>query len=53
MTATVSNTKLSEVENKLPGISSLVNTAVLCELVKVRTKFLIMLNILLLKNLIS
>ena len=53
VTATVSNTKLSEVENKLPGISSLVNTAVLCELVKVRTKFLIMLNILLLKNLIS
>ena len=47
--------KVSEIENKIPDISSLVTTTVLNSKisVKLRKKFLIMLNILLLKNLIT
>ena len=49
MTATVLNAKISEAENKIPDASNLVNTAVLNKkVVKLRTKFLIMINILLL-----
>ena len=43
------NTKMIEVENKIPNTSNLVNQ----KLVKLRKKFLVMLNILLLKNVIS
>ena len=51
MTATVLNTKISEV---VPDISSLVTTTALnTKLMKLTIKFLIMINILQLKNLIS
>ena len=54
MAATVLNTKVSEAKGKIPDTSSLVTTTVLN--VKIRefqTKFMIMLNILQLKNAIS
>ena len=52
-TATVLNTKISEVENKIWDTSSLVTTNILnTKIVNLRIKFLIMLNILLLKNLL-
>ena len=54
MTATVLNTKISDFEDKIPDTSSLVTTALpIKKLLELRTKFLIILNILLLKNLIS
>ena len=55
MTKTVLNTKISEVENKIPDTRSLVIKSVLNKKKswKSSTNFLIMLNILLLKNLIS
>ena len=52
--STVLNTKISEAENKIPDTSSLVATTVLnAKLGKLRIKFLIMQNILLLLNLIE
>ena len=52
--STVLNTKISEAENKIPDTSSLVAATVLnTTLVKLRIKFLIMQNILLLLNLIE
>ena len=54
VTANVLNTKISEVENKIPDTSILLTTIVLIQkLVKLIIRFLIMLKILLLKNLIS
>ena len=47
------NTKISGVENKLPDTSSLVQLFLIQKLVKLRIRFQIMLNILLLKNLTS
>ena len=53
MTINILNKKVSEVENKIPDVSSLVTTAVLnTKIGVVEEKFLIMLNLLLLKNLI-
>ena len=53
VTTTVLNAKISGVENKMSDTSSLVNTTVLnTKMEKLRRKFLIMLNILLLVNLI-
>ena len=49
MITTVLNTKISDVQNKVPDTSSLVTTTVL-KTGKLRIKFLIMLNILLLGN---
>ena len=52
--STVLNTKISEAENKIPDTSSLVATTVLnAKLGKLRIKFLIMQNTLLLLNLIE
>ena len=52
--ATVLNTKNSEVENKIPNSSSLVNIIVSnTKISEVEKKSLIILDILLLKNLIS
>ena len=48
MTATVSNTKITEVANKITDTKSLVTTTVLKKMEKLRTKLFIMLNILLL-----
>ena len=53
MTATVLNTKVTEVVNRITDTKSLVTTTVLKKKGKLRTKLFIMLNILLLKNLIS
>ena len=54
VTTTVLNTKISEFENKIPNTSSLVNTTVpTTKISEIQKKFLIMLNILLLLNLIS
>ena len=54
VTRIILNTEISETENKIPDISTLVTTTFLIQkLEKLRTKFLIMLNILLLMNLIS
>ena len=54
MTTTVLHTKISKVENKLPDNSSLVTTTVLnTKAGEVEKEFLIMLNILLLKNLVN
>ena len=55
VTTAISKTKISEVENKIQGKkSSLVTTIVLNTIiVKLKTKFPIMLNKLLLNNLIS
>ena len=54
MTTTALNTKISEVENKIPDGSSLTPTTVLStKISEVEKKFLIMRNILLLLNLIS
>ena len=54
MTTTVVNTKISEVENKISNTNSLEAATILnTTLVNLRIKFLIILNILLLKNLIS
>ena len=55
ITTTILNTKISEVENKTPNTSSLVTTTVhnTQNLVKLRTKFLIRVNILRLLYLIS
>ena len=54
VTENVLNTKISEVENKIPDTSILLTTIVLIQkLVKLIIRFLIMLKILLLKNLIS
>ena len=54
MTTTVLNTKINEVENKIASTSNLVITTVLnTKYSEVENKILIMLNILLLKNLIS
>ena len=53
MTTNILNKKISEVENKIQDISSLVTTAVLnTKIGEVEEKFLIMQNLLLLKNLI-
>ena len=53
VTTTFLNTKISEVKSKIWDTSSLVTTTVLnTKIAGVREKFLIMLNILLLKNLI-
>ena len=50
----VLNTKMSEVDNKMPNLSGLVTTTVwILKLVELRVKFLIMINILLLQNLTS
>ena len=53
MTATVLNAKITEVTNKITDTKSSVITSVLKKMEKLRTKLFIMLNILLLKNLIS
>ena len=54
MTTIVLNTKISEVESKIPDICRLMLQLFLTQkLVELRIKFLIMLNKLLLKNLIS
>ena len=54
MTSTVLNTEIDEVENKIPDTSSLVKQLFLIQkLVKLRIKFQIMLNTLILLNLIS
>ena len=54
MTTTVLNTKISEVENNIPDTRSLVTTGVPnTKIEKVRTKFLIDLNIILFQNLIG
>ena len=54
MATTVLNIKISEVENKIPGTSSLAATNVFnTKLVKVRIKFLIILHTLLPTNLIN
>ena len=55
VTTTVLNTEISEVENKIPDTGSLVTTSILNTKIgeKLRAKFLIMLNTLLLMNLIS
>ena len=53
MTATVLNAKITEVTNKITDTKSSVITTVLKKMEKLRTKLFIMLNILLLKNLIS
>ena len=53
MTATVLNAKITEVTNKITDTKSSVITTVLEKMEKLRTKLFIMLNILLLKNLIS
>ena len=54
VTTTVFSTEISEVENKILDTSSLVTTMFLIQkLVKLRIKFLIRLNILLLKNVMS
>ena len=54
VTTTVLNTKISAVGNKIPNTSNLGTTAVLnTKLVKLRIKFPIILNILILKNLIT
>ena len=53
MTATVLNAKITEVTNKITDTKSSVITTVLKKLEKLRTKLFIMLNILLLKNVIS
>ena len=51
---TVLNSKISEVENSIPDTINLVTATVLIQkLVKLRIKFLIVLKILLLRNLIS
>ena len=53
-TRTVMKTKISLIENKIPDDSSLVTTTVVnTKLSDLRIKFLIMLSILLLKNLIT
>ena len=52
LTTMVLNTNISEVENEITDTSSLVTTTVVnTKLVKLRVKFLFMLNILPLKNL--
>ena len=49
-----SNTKIGEAENKIPTVSKLfTSTASIIKIVKVEIKALMILNILLLKNLIS
>ena len=54
MTSTVCNTKIAEVEKKISNVSCLVTTTVLIQnLGKLRKRYLIMLNILLLLNLIN
>ena len=56
VTSTIFNIKFTEVENKIPNTSSLVPTTVLnskIENKKLRIKFLIMKNILVILNLIS
>ena len=53
MTANVLNAKITEVTNKITDTKSSVITTVLKKIEKLRTKLFIMLNILLLKNLIS
>ena len=53
MTANVLNAKITEVTNKITDTKSSVITTVLKKMEKLRTKLFIMLNILLLKNLIS
>ena len=54
VTTTVLNTKISEAENKIPDAISLVTTTVLnTKIGEVETKFLIMLDVLILKNLID
>ena len=55
VTTTVLNRKINEVENKIPDISGLVTTLMFLiqKLVKLKIKFLIMLNLSLLKSLIS
>ena len=54
MTTTVLNTKISGLKNKLRDKSNLVTGTVLNKkIAKLRIKFLIILNILLLKNLIN
>ena len=56
VTTTILNTKVSEVENNIRNTSDLVTKTVLNTKIneaKNKIKFLIMLNILLLKNLIS
>ena len=52
--ANVLNTKIGEVENKIPDTSSLVTTTVLnTKIEDVYHKILIMLNILVLRNLVT
>ena len=54
MNITVLNTKIIEVENKIPNTSNLVTiTALNTKISKLEKKILKILNILLLKNLIS
>ena len=54
VTKTVLNAKITEVGNKIPDTSNLVTaTALNTKLMKLRIKFLIMINIVLLLNLIS
>ena len=54
VTSTVCNTKIAEVEKKISNVSCLVTTTVLIQnLGKLRKRYLIMLNILLLLNLIN
>ena len=53
-TIAVLNTKISEVEDKIPNTGNLVTTTVFIQkLVKLRTKFLIIVIIILLKNFIG
>ena len=53
-TIAVLNTKISEVEHKIPNTGNLVTTTVFIQkLVKLRTKFLIIVIIILLKNFIG
>ena len=54
MTTTVLDTKISEVVNKIPDTSNLVTTSVLnTKIIELRIKFLVVLNIILLKNFIN
>ena len=54
VTTTVLNTKISEVENKIPDTINLVTANALnTKISEVGMKFLVILNILLIKNLIS